>query len=168
MVWGLPRCVWARESTAPAQGNQSLPSPGDFPDPGIEPRSHALQADALPSEPPGKPRAVWRFFKKLEIELPYDPAVPLLGIHTGALSSLALTRCTDFFALGHGVQRGGCEALLVARRQELAGGGGASECARRKPGLWGPYFWNSVLPWLQGTSLPGFPSTSVAAPSRSC
>ena len=24
MVWGLPRCVWARESTAPAQGIQSL------------------------------------------------------------------------------------------------------------------------------------------------
>ena len=24
MVWGLPRCVWARESTAPAQGNQCL------------------------------------------------------------------------------------------------------------------------------------------------
>ena len=22
VVWGLPRCVWARESTAPAQGNQ--------------------------------------------------------------------------------------------------------------------------------------------------
>ena len=29
-------------------------SPGDLPDPGIEPRSPALQADALPSEPPGK------------------------------------------------------------------------------------------------------------------
>ena len=27
-----------------------LPSPGDLPDPGIEPRSPALQADALPSE----------------------------------------------------------------------------------------------------------------------
>ena len=27
-------------------------------------------------------RTVWRFFKKLEIELPYDPAIPLLGIHT--------------------------------------------------------------------------------------
>ena len=25
-------------------------------------------------------RAVWRFLKKLEIELPYDPAIPLLGI----------------------------------------------------------------------------------------
>ena len=26
--------------------------------------------------------SVWRFLKKLEIELPYDPAIPLLGIHT--------------------------------------------------------------------------------------
>ena len=30
------------------------PSPGDLPDPGIEPRSPALQADTLPSEPPGQ------------------------------------------------------------------------------------------------------------------
>ena len=29
-------------------------SPGDLPDPGIEVRSPALQADSLPSEPPGK------------------------------------------------------------------------------------------------------------------
>ena len=28
----------------------------DLPDPGIEPRSLALQTDALPSEPPGKPK----------------------------------------------------------------------------------------------------------------
>ena len=27
-------------------------------------------------------RTVWRFVKKLEMELPYDPAIPLLGIHT--------------------------------------------------------------------------------------
>ena len=32
-----------------------FPSPGDFPDQGIEPRSPELQADALTSEPPGKP-----------------------------------------------------------------------------------------------------------------
>ena len=32
-----------------------LPSPGDLPDPGIEAGSPALQADALPYEPPGKP-----------------------------------------------------------------------------------------------------------------
>ena len=32
-----------------------FPSPGDLPNPGIEPGSLALQADSLPSEPPGKP-----------------------------------------------------------------------------------------------------------------
>ena len=32
-----------------------FPSPGDLPDPGIEPRSPSLEADALTSEPPGKP-----------------------------------------------------------------------------------------------------------------
>ena len=26
-------------------------------------------------------RTVWKFLKKLEIELPYDPAIPLLDIH---------------------------------------------------------------------------------------
>ena len=31
-----------------------FPSPGDLPDPGIELRSPALQADVLPSEPPGR------------------------------------------------------------------------------------------------------------------
>ena len=32
-----------------------VPSPADLPDPGIEPRSPAFQADALTSELPGKP-----------------------------------------------------------------------------------------------------------------
>ena len=32
----------------------AIPFPGDLPDPGIELGSPALQADALPSEPPGK------------------------------------------------------------------------------------------------------------------
>ena len=31
------------------------PPPGNLPDPGIEPKSPALQVDSLPSEPPGKP-----------------------------------------------------------------------------------------------------------------
>ena len=35
-----------------------FPSPGDLPDPGIEPRPPALQADALTSEPPGKTLAM--------------------------------------------------------------------------------------------------------------
>ena len=33
---------------------EPLSSPGDLPDPGIEPRSPTLQADSLPAEPPGK------------------------------------------------------------------------------------------------------------------
>ena len=34
-----------------------FPSPGHLPDPGIEPRSPALEADTLTSDPPGKPEA---------------------------------------------------------------------------------------------------------------
>ena len=32
----------------------AFPSPGDLPNLGIEPRSPSLQANSLPSEPPGK------------------------------------------------------------------------------------------------------------------
>ena len=35
-----------------------FPSPGDFPDPGIEPGFPALQADALLSEPQGSPNVI--------------------------------------------------------------------------------------------------------------
>ena len=35
-------------------------SPGDLPDPGIEPGSPALPADTLTSEPPGKPNATYK------------------------------------------------------------------------------------------------------------
>jgi len=52
-------------------------SPGDLPDPGIEPRFPALQADTLTSEPPGKP-----FLSFLSgIKLLYNPEIPLLGIY---------------------------------------------------------------------------------------
>ena len=34
-----------------------VPSPGDLPNPGIEPRYPSLQADSLLSEPPEKPHA---------------------------------------------------------------------------------------------------------------
>ena len=41
-------------------------------------------------------RTVWRFLKKLEVELPYDPAIPLLGIHTKETRSERDT-CTPMF-----------------------------------------------------------------------
>ena len=44
-------CPW----DFPGKKGLSFPSPGDLPDLGIEPGSPALQADSLPSEPPGNP-----------------------------------------------------------------------------------------------------------------
>ena len=41
-------------------------------------------------------RTVWRFLKKLEIELPFDLAIPLLGIHTEETRSERDT-CTPMF-----------------------------------------------------------------------
>ena len=53
---------WTEEPAAGSMGfsrqeywsGLPFPSPGNLTDPGTEPRSPALQADALPSEPPGK------------------------------------------------------------------------------------------------------------------
>ena len=44
----------------------AMSSPGDLPNPGIAPRSPALQADSLPSEPPGKPAAAAAAAKSLQ------------------------------------------------------------------------------------------------------
>ena len=41
-------------------------------------------------------RTVWRFLKKLEIELPYDPAIPLLSIHTKEIR-IERDMCTPVF-----------------------------------------------------------------------
>ena len=41
-------------------------------------------------------RTVWRFLKKLEIELPFDPAIPLPGIHTEETRTERDT-CTPMF-----------------------------------------------------------------------
>ena len=46
-----------------------FPSPGDLPDPGIEPRSPALQADALTSEPSGKPYIKCKGFKYINYQI---------------------------------------------------------------------------------------------------
>ena len=48
-----------------------FPSPGDLPDPGIEPRSPTLQADSLPAEPQGKPQHPVDHRKSTEISEKY-------------------------------------------------------------------------------------------------
>ena len=42
-------------------------------------------------------RTVWRFLKKLEIELPYDPEIPLLGIYTEE-TRIERDTCTPMFS----------------------------------------------------------------------
>ena len=39
---------------------------------------------------------MWRFLKKLEIELPYDPVIPLMGIHTEE-TRIERDTCTPMF-----------------------------------------------------------------------
>ena len=39
---------------------------------------------------------MWRSLKKLELELPYDPAIPLLGIHTKE-TRIERNTCTPMF-----------------------------------------------------------------------
>ena len=46
-------CPW-RFSRQEYCSGLPCPPPGDLPNPGVKPRSHALQAGSLPSEPPGK------------------------------------------------------------------------------------------------------------------
>ena len=41
-------------------------------------------------------KTVWRFLKNLEIELPYNPAIPLLGIHTKE-TRIERDTCTPMF-----------------------------------------------------------------------
>ena len=43
-------------------------------------------------------RIVWRFLKKLKIELPYDPAIPLLGIYPEKTIVQKESCITMFFA----------------------------------------------------------------------
>ena len=65
-----------------------IPSPGDLPCPGIGSVSSLLQADSSPDEP-GLP---WC----LSVKLPYDPAIPLLGIYPGK-TIVQKDTCTPMF-----------------------------------------------------------------------
>ena len=65
------------------QGNWSglpFPSPGDLPDPGIEPRSPTLQADNLTSEPPGNDKGAY-----IQISLGSAMLHPAPPLHDGQM-----------------------------------------------------------------------------------
>ena len=74
MDCSLPRSSIHGISQARVLELVAFPSPGDFPDPGIEPRSSALQADALSAEPPGVRACLTGGFLRA---VSHEPFVPL-------------------------------------------------------------------------------------------
>ena len=54
-----------------------FPSPGQLPDPGIEPGSPALQEDSLPAKPPGKPKS--SLMAMLSLKCLLDIRVEMVG-----------------------------------------------------------------------------------------
>ena len=54
-LFATPWTIQSMEFSRPEYwSGYTFPSPGDLPNPGMEPRFPALQTDGLPSEPPGK------------------------------------------------------------------------------------------------------------------
>ena len=78
-------------------------------------------------EPPW--RAMWRFLKKLRIELPYDPAIPLLGIHTKE-TRIERDACTPMFIAA---------LFIIARTWKQPRCPSADEWIRK---LWYIYQWS--------------------------
>ena len=98
-----------------------FPSTGDLPDPGIKPRSPALQADSLLSEPPGKPQLNHggppRAWSTTGAPVPFPqpcPSVPLEAATAGPAAVSAGKRPAS--ACGH----------LAAHRTSAPGTGGRS------------------------------------------
>ena len=77
--------------------------PRDFSDSGIElspPASPALAGGFFTTGPPGKPQTVWKFLKKVETELLYDLAIPLLDIYLKRMKTLNQRAiCTTMFTV---------------------------------------------------------------------
>ena len=70
-----------------------FPSPGDLPDPGIEPGSPMLQADALTSEPPGKEKYIYHL-----ILITFINPVSVLYLFTPFLNQrLKQIKCPFYF-----------------------------------------------------------------------
>ena len=80
------------------------PSPGDLPNPGIEPRSPALQADSLPSEPTGKPTSGQENFPAV-IKSPLGAQAILLSTQKSQSLLLFSTFEVTMYLWDVGVQR---------------------------------------------------------------
>ena len=99
---------------------------------------------------------MWRFLKKLEIELPYDPAIPLLGIYTEE-TRIERDTCTPMFIAA---------LFIIARTGKQPRCPSADEWIRK---LWYTYTMEpgreAALAWASLAQR--FPASSVLSPGRS-
>ena len=87
---------------------EPLPSPGDLPNPGTEPRSPSLQADSLPAEPQGKPSLLAQWYKYIPLCRPpcqcrkhrLDPRAGKIPHATEQLSSCATATQPELYSRG--------------------------------------------------------------------
>ena len=79
-------------------------------------------------------KTVWRFLKKLKIEVPYDPAIALLGIYL-----------TDTGVL---FRRGTCTPMFLAALSTIAKGWEEPKCPSMDEWIkkmWYIYIYNGIL-----------------------
>ena len=101
--------LFARPWTAAYQASPSMgfsrqeywsglpfPSLGDLPNPGIKPRSFSLEADALTSEPPGKPPREASSLGRPLIRLSFSNSIRLDRIFSNLVSSLFTAKYTVY------------------------------------------------------------------------
>ena len=99
-----------------------FPSPGDLPGLGTEPRSPTLQADTVPSEPPGKPQEKelkWSEVKSLShVRLcdPVDCSPPSSSVH-GILQARTLEWVAVSFSRGSSWPRDRTQVSHIAGRR---------------------------------------------------
>ena len=78
-------------------------------------------------------RTIWRFLKKLKVELPYDPAIPLLGIYPEK-TLIQKESCTTMFTAA---------LFTIARTWNQPKCPSTDEWTKR---MWHIYTWNITQP----------------------
>ena len=121
-----------------------FPSPGDLPDPGIEPRSPALQAYSLPTELWGKPKVKWKLLSCVPLF-----SAPWTVVH-GILQARILEWVTFPFSRGSSQPRDSTQVSCIA-------GGFFTSWATKEILYLYTYFWCAGSSLLQA---------SLAAASR--
>ena len=115
-AWRRQVCFESMEFSRPEYwSGQPFPSPGDLPNPGIEPRSPALQVDSLPAEPQGKPFGPLR---GLKFERPNTELQFVCSLFICSLSKYFLSAyCMPGLTVHHGKEN---KQLWLFRRIHLS------------------------------------------------